>query len=150
MPIDRLTLETKLKQLEEYLVSVKKLRRFPQSQFQPHSDPEILAERHIQKACQAALDIANHIIAEGNLGTPTMYRELGFILAKEKVITLEMAKKLESVAKFRNLLVHEYGEIDPKTIYKIIHQDIDDLSVFAQQIYAYLKRTAGVIQSSTE
>lgn len=64
MPIDIDALKLKLRQLEEYISDVKKLRDRSEAEFTERSDAEILAERHIQKACQTALDIANHIIAE--------------------------------------------------------------------------------------
>lgn len=139
MPIDIQALKLKLRQLEEYISDVKKLRDKAESEFVERSDTEVLAERHIQKACQAALDIANHIIAEEGFGQPTMYRDLGYILAQEGVITSDLAKKLEEIAKFRNRLVHEYAHLDPKIIYIIVQTHIDDLSEFAQQIYKYIE-----------
>ena len=140
MPADRDALKIKLSQLEEYVNAVKQLRSKPRTEFVERSDTEVLAERHIEKACQAALDIANHIIAETGLGAPTMYRDLGYILSKAGVITPDMAKKMEDVAKFRNRLVHEYAHLDPNIIYQIVHKNIDDLVDFAKQIYQYLKK----------
>lgn len=141
MPVDIENLKLKLQQFEEYIEDVKKLRAKPQNEFTPRSDTQTLAERHIEKACQAALDIANHIIAEEGLGQPTMYKELGYILAKEGVITEEMAKKMEDIAKFRNRLVHEYAHLDSSILYEIIHLHIDDLVEFAKQIYSYIDKS---------
>ncbi|HCM37044.1 MAG: hypothetical protein UV61_C0008G0163 [Candidatus Gottesmanbacteria bacterium GW2011_GWB1_43_11] len=140
MPLNKENLQIKLKQLEEYISDVKKMEQKPENQFIERSDTEILAERHIEKACQTALDIANHIVAENGLGTVTMYRELGFILAKENIITSDMAQKLAKIAGFRNRLVHEYATLSPKIIYQIVHQDIEDLTQFAKQIYLYLQK----------
>jgi len=145
MPLDKTTLTLKLGQLEEYISDVKRLRGKPIAEFTPRSDVEILAERHIEKACQAALDIANHIVAEEGLGQPTMYKELGHILAKTNIVSPEMAVKLETVAKFRNRLVHEYANLEPQIIYDIIHRHIDDLVEFAQQIYGYLKNKSAPV-----
>ncbi len=141
MPVDNSTLQSKLQQLEEYLSDVKKLRSRGEAEFVERSDTEVLAERHIEKACQAVLDIANHIIAEQGLGQPTMYRDLGYILAKANIITNELAAKLEKIAKFRNRLVHEYAHLDAKIIYQIVHNDIEDLVEFATQIHKYFSDT---------
>lgn len=140
MPVDREGLKVKLRQLEEYVNDVKKLRSRPEREFVERSDTEVLAERHIEKACQAALDIANHIVAESGLGAPSMYRDLGYILAKERIITTDMAKKMEEIAKFRNRLVHEYARLDPNLIYQIVQTHIDDLVLFAKQIYTYIEK----------
>lgn len=149
MPIDIDNLKLKLHQLEDYVNDVKKLRGKPASDFVERSDTEILAERHIQKACQAALDIANHIIAEEGLGQPTMYKELGYILAKHGIITRDLAGKLEEIAKFRNRLVHEYARLDPRIIYEIVNRHIDDLTEFAGQIYLYLAKSAKVVDGGS-
>ncbi len=141
MPLNKENIQVKLKQLEEYISAVVKMRQIPESKFVEKSDVEILAERHIEKACQAALDIANHIVAEKGLGTVTMYRELGFILAKSKIVPNGMAEKLAKIAGFRNRLVHEYANLSPKFIYQIVHQDIEDLTEFAKLIYTYLQKT---------
>ncbi len=140
MPVDTEGIKLKLQLLEEYITDVKKLRGKPEAAFVPRSDTEILAERHIEKACQTVLDIANHIIAEEGLGAPTMYRELGPILAQHRIVTRNVAKKMEEIAKFRNRLVHQYATLDPKTIFRIVHHDIDDLVIFAQQIAVYLEK----------
>lgn len=140
MPIDTAELKIKLRQLEEYINDVKKLRPKPITAFVERSDTEVLAERHIEKACQAALDIANHIVAETGLDAPTMYRDLGYILFKAGIITNDMAKKMEDIAKFRNRLVHEYAHLDPGIIYQIVQTNIDDLVEFANQIYQYLSK----------
>lgn len=140
MPVDPENIKLKLQQLEEYVGDVKKLRNKPETVFVPRSDTEILAERHIQKACQAVLDIANHIIAEEGMGAPTMYRELGLILAQHDIVTTDMAKKMVEIASFRNRLVHEYANLDPQIVFRIVHHDIDDLVIFVQQIAAYLEK----------
>lgn len=140
MPADKDALKIKLRQLEEYVNDVKQLRSKPQTEFVERSDTEVLAERHIEKACQTALDIANHIVAEAGLGAPTMYRDLGYILSKAGVITPDMAKKMEDIAKFRNRLVHEYAHLNPGIIYHIVQTHIDDLVEFAKQIYRYVEK----------
>lgn len=143
MPVDTNTIKLKLAQLEEYIADVKKLRNKPETEFVERSDTEILAERHIEKACQAALDIANHIIAEQGLGVPTRYGELGYILARTKIIPDDLAKRMEEIAKFRNRLVHEYATLSPKIIYQIVSRDIDDLKEFAFHIFHYLESVSG-------
>jgi uncharacterized protein YutE (UPF0331/DUF86 family) len=36
--------------------------------------------------------------------------------------------------KFRNVLVHEYEEIDPKIIFEIVSQHLDDFRLFRNEI----------------
>lgn len=140
MPVDKNGLKIKLRQLEEYVSDVKKLREKHRDAFVERSDTEVLAERHIEKSCQAVLDIANHIVAETGLGAPAMYRDIGYMLAKAEIITDDMAKKMEEIAKFRNRLVHEYAHLNPDIIYQIVQTNIDDIVEFAKQIDQYLEK----------
>ena len=38
----------------------------------------------------------------------------------------------------RNILVHEYGDIDRKRVYKILKTELDDLKDFKQQVIDFL------------
>jgi len=40
----------------------------------------------------------------------------------------------------RNILIHEYGRIDKKRIYKILKEQIRDLEEFKRQIIKFLRK----------
>ena len=47
--------------------------------------------------------------------------------------------RLVKMAKFRNRLVHLYWEIEKDKLYEIIQDNLEDFSIFQQNIVAYLK-----------
>jgi uncharacterized protein YutE (UPF0331/DUF86 family) len=52
--------------------------------------------------------------------------------------------KLRQMAKFRNRLVHLYGEIDDKYVYEFIKKDLKDISDFKSVVAGkYLSTSAG-------
>jgi uncharacterized protein YutE (UPF0331/DUF86 family) len=93
-------------------------------------------ERNLQTAIQAVIDIGNHIVADMDLGTPADYKEIFRLLAKNGILRDEQADRLISMTGLRNILVHEYLQIDLRLIYSIIRNDLDD---FDQFIAAALK-----------
>jgi uncharacterized protein YutE (UPF0331/DUF86 family) len=35
---------------------------------------------------------------------------------------------------FRNLVVHEYGKVDLEVVFRVTHEDVNDLNEFAQAL----------------
>jgi len=96
------------------------------------------AERNFQVAIQAALDIASLILADQSVDIPTEYSSLFPKLAEIGAIPVEFAQRLVGMAKFRNVLVHLYMEVDSKRIYAYTQNNLDDFELFARYIGEYL------------
>src|SRR5439155_454956 len=78
------------------------------------------AERYLQLAIQNVLDISNHIVADMKLSLPADHRQLFELLTKHKVVSASLSTKLISMAGFRNVLVHEYLDIDRRRVYGVL------------------------------
>jgi len=72
----------------------------------------------LQLSCQVIIDTLDLIIIEENLEKPESRMEQISLLYNAKIISGNLASKLEDMVKFRNILVHEYGEIDREKVYK--------------------------------
>jgi uncharacterized protein YutE (UPF0331/DUF86 family) len=57
-------------------------------------------------------------------------------MAQADWIETELAAKLRSMAGFRNLLVHGYGDIDLSIVRRIVEEDLGDLDDFVRQVKA--------------
>jgi uncharacterized protein YutE (UPF0331/DUF86 family) len=80
---------------------------------------------------RACLDLTNHWIAEKALPTPDANRDTFTILERAEELPAELAEKLRGWAGFRNILVHEYLEIDHSIAYRAIHSELGDLESLA-------------------
>ena len=56
------------------------------------------------------------------------------MLAKHKILPRLLSKKLTAMAGFRNILVHEYLEIDRKRVYEAIKNDLRDFESFIRAV----------------
>ena len=88
------------------------------------------AERNIQIAIQSVIDIGNHSVADMDLGTPKDYKEIFSVLTANNIISEPLAEKLASMTGLRNVLVHDYLEIDLRLIYRIIKSELGDFEEF--------------------
>ncbi len=81
----------------------------------------------LQLAVQAALDAASHVVSDARLGEPERSRDLFPLLARAGWISRELSDRLERMAGFRNLLVHEYGIVDLGIVRDVLEHRLDDL-----------------------
>lgn len=89
---------------------------------------------NLQRACQAAIDIAMYIISVKNLGIPQSKKGAFTVLEENNIITPEMAKQMRGMLGFRNIAVHEYQELDLDIIQSIIENHLQDILQFAKEM----------------
>lgn len=87
---------------------------------------------NIQRACEASIDLAMHIISEKKLGVPQSSRDGFEVLNKNKLINDKLTKNLKAMVGFRNIAVHDYKKIEIKIVQMIIEKHLDD---FQELIY---------------
>jgi len=102
------------------------------------------AERSLQLAAQAVVDIAGHIITADYNTRVQDYRQAIESLGQQGVLPLTFAEHLAPIASFRNILVHEYLNVDPAKVYDILIHGRADIEEFAQKIADYLQRTGAL------
>lgn len=88
---------------------------------------------------EAAIDVCNHIVSRQEGRAPETYADCFDVLTDIGVIQPDLAKRLQMMARFRNLLVHMYGMVDDGRVYHTIHHGLDDLDAFQQQVLAWIK-----------
>lgn len=93
----------------------------------------------LQEAIEACLDIANHIISAEGLGRPDDYADYFPRLAQHDILPKSLARDLSEMAKFRNVLVHLYAEVDTDTVQDILNNDLGDVRAFAEALYEYIE-----------
>lgn len=97
-------------------------------------------ERYLQLAAEAAIDIGEIIISEMDLKSPMYNRDVFEILGEEKIISKELARNFVEVARFRNVLVHDYVKLDLKKMYAYLTDDLDDFDKFIKSVAKFLKK----------
>lgn len=94
-------------------------------------------------AIEDALAIANHVIAAEGYRAPSDYADAFRSLLEAGVIEAELAGRLERMARFRNLLVHQYAEVDDPRVHAFLRQDAADLDRFAAAVLAAFPELGG-------
>ncbi|USK87483.1 type VII toxin-antitoxin system HepT family RNase toxin [Peribacillus asahii] len=85
---------------------------------------------NIQRACEASIDLAMHIVSEKKLGLPKASRDAFKFLQEAKIIDSALAKTLMNMVGFRNIAVHDYQAIELDILQAIIEQHLGDFIIF--------------------
>ncbi|MCG8343473.1 MAG: DUF86 domain-containing protein [Chlorobiales bacterium] len=92
---------------------------------------------NLQRACEQAIDLANHVIKVYKFGLPKESRDSFDILARNGAISSELAGRLQSMVGFRNTLVHQYQNIDIHIMVAVIEKHLDDFLHFTRSIIGF-------------
>lgn len=93
---------------------------------------------NLQRLVQAAVDLAAHMIGANQWQTPTQASDVFEILARQKIIAPDLARKLVGAVGFRNLAVHEYKELDYDIVYAISTKGLEDFIEFSKRVLQHL------------
>lgn len=107
-----------------------------------HLDPATLDDFNVQdiyvlnleRAVQAAIDMANTVIAAHNYRLPNSYKMAFFILFENGWIDQTSLQRMQSMVGFRNIAIHDYQEIAVAILKSILTEHLDDFEIFYRQV----------------
>jgi len=94
---------------------------------------------NVLRACEAALDMGQHLIRREKLGVPQSARDVFALLAQGGWIEAALADKLKRMVGFRNIAVHDYQSLQLPITIAILKIHLDE---FLQYSQALLRRDA--------
>lgn len=89
---------------------------------------------NIQRACEAALDMGQHIIRRESLGLPQSARDVFTLLAQAGWIGESLAESMKRMVGFRNVAVHEYQALQLPITLNIITHHLDEFAAFSRSM----------------
>jgi len=97
-------------------------------------------EHGLHIAAEAVFAAGNHILAGEFQEAADEYREIPPRLVARGVLGASTAKRLESLAGFRNVLVHDYATVDVRRVHAGLAR-LDDFEAFVADVETWLART---------
>jgi len=135
--VDRQTVERRLLKLEQSLRKLNELSKFSWDEFIQDEGIQDRVERNMQIAAQICIDIGSHVIADRGYRPPLGYGDIFMVLMEEGLLPAALANTMKQIAGFRNILVHDYLEVDPKIVYDSLNW-IDVFKKFAHYVLTWL------------
>ncbi|MBU5294436.1 DUF86 domain-containing protein [Anaerosalibacter bizertensis] len=119
--------------LNQLSTSINKIERFKEISLEEFLKDDIIqdvVEYNLLISINMMIDIATHIVVDNNMGSPETLGEAFNILNKEKYLNDEETKVYRNMVGLRNILSHEYINIDKKIIYSILKNNLIDIKKF--------------------
>ncbi|MEW6428217.1 MAG: DUF86 domain-containing protein [Thermodesulfobacteriota bacterium] len=102
-----------------------------------HLDAMIL---NIERACQAAIDMAMHFVAMRRLGIPQGSADAFALLARGGILDKELSLRLMGMVGFRNVAIHEYQGLDMEIVRYVLEKGLGDFVEFCRQIGVEIRK----------
>ena len=129
--VDRDLARRRLLSLEQYLREVGEVVAAGRDAYLADWKLQRAAERTLQLAVEVCLDLADHLIADRRLPVAETAAGAFETLRDAAILEPELAVALVRMARFRNLLVHDYLKLDAARVFDIASTDVADVERFA-------------------
>lgn len=85
-------------------------------------------------AIEAAVDAAEHVIASEGLRVPESFADAFGVLCEQGMLDEGLARSMAAAARFRNLLVHGYADVDDDRVLEILRSRPEDLAAYRRVV----------------
>ncbi|MBM4457722.1 MAG: DUF86 domain-containing protein [Chloroflexi bacterium] len=134
-----MVIQERLALLDEYTTDLRQLQSVDFKTYVENKLVRRTVERTLHLAVEACLDIGQHIIAQEGFRRPADNQDVFAVLAEEGIVSGELLPSLIAMAKFRNLIVHDYARIDNAVVFSILKRRLDDFDAYTRAIVNCLK-----------
>jgi len=136
--VDSDVIDAKLRELSRRLRRVEAKRPDSVKQLAADEDLQDILTRNLELAIQTCIDIAFHLCGAHGV-VPTTAAEAFAQLARRDLIERSLGQRLRRAVGFRNVLAHEYAEVDWKIVMRVIRTDTRDLAAFGKAVVKMLE-----------
>jgi uncharacterized protein YutE (UPF0331/DUF86 family) len=92
---------------------------------------------NVTRACEQAIDLANHLVREKQLGMPATSAESFLLLERAGIVPADLRRRLAAMVGFRNTAVHQYAELNLAIAEHVIAAGLDDLLAFTDAVLSH-------------
>jgi uncharacterized protein YutE (UPF0331/DUF86 family) len=138
--VDKGVVLRKLSELEMYLQQIREFSGISLQVYKADWRTQRIVERTLQMMIETCADIANHIVSDRGMRVPTGYADTFCVLMENAVINADLFGIMGKMAKFRNVVVHQYEGVDAEIVIAILTKHLNDFERYREAILVYLNR----------
>lgn len=137
--VDKTLILRKLAELEEYLGQVKEYASITVDRYSKDWKTQRVVERTLQMMIETCADVAGRIISDKGYRVPATYADTFRVLYENGILNKDLFETMETMAKFRNIIVHRYDKVGTEIVVGILKKDLNDFSAYKDAIIKILK-----------
>ena len=137
--VDDVLILRKLSELDEYYQQINELATVTVAQYSGDWKIQRIVERTLQMMIETCVDIAGHIISDQGFRIPKSYADTFAVLHEKSILSDHLCRSLMKMAQFRNIVVHQYDQIDAGIVVGLLQRDLKDFVAYREAIVAHIK-----------
>lgn len=130
----------KLAELDGYLEQLGEYSELAEDEYRRDWKTQRVVDRTLQLTIECCTDIANHVISAKGLPVPTSYAHAFSVLAEGGLLPHGLAETMARIARFRNILVHQYTSVDPKIVVSILRTGMGDFRCYREAVLGWFEQ----------
>ncbi len=131
---DQKVIENKISSIKKYLKIVEQYKKYSQKEIESDLTLRGAAERYLYLVAQATIDLAEAVVSYKGFRKPSTFGETFHILNEENIISGDLTKKMVKMTGFRNIVAHDYEDLDYNVVYEILNTGTKDVKDFLEAI----------------
>lgn len=139
MELDKKLINLRIDVIERNLAEIKDITNEGYSNLISNYRNELASKQALLESIEACIDISTHIITVQGMRRPVDYKDIFLILGENDILDKNLSRKMQEMAKFRNVLVHRYINIENERLFKLMESETDDFREFIRQILSYME-----------
>ena len=140
MGLDPVVVERRLAKILEEVEFLKSIRMQDIEVFLKDGKSLRSTAKAIETIAQSIIDISSHLVAQNHWGVTDTYRTTIALLAKNQVIPTDLSNNLQQVIAMRNILVHQYLDVDFQIVWESLDELVKDAPKFIRAIRSFLDK----------
>jgi len=136
--VDKERVLGKIDDLESYLTELKQIVPESFADYQ-RIEKKRSCERLLHLCIECAVDICKLFVSGLKLGLPWEENDVFDKMRKKNLLSPDMTSLLKEMRAFRNILIHEYAEVDNEIVYEKAKTRLEDFEMFKKEIVTALK-----------
>lgn len=139
--IDKELVIRKINLIQEDLEQLQKYKRTAREDIEKDIALEAAIERYLERMITRAIELNQHLIAESemrDIKIPKDYKGTFMALGDLKICPKEFARSISDSAGFRNILVHEYDDLDKEKFYLSLQAALEQYPEYCKYIIEHI------------
>jgi len=143
MVISKLNLDNirqNIQLIQHFKKELQALGQLEEKEFLGDSRNPAACESFLRRGLEAVFDIGRHILSKSYGFKELEYKKIAKGLQEKGILPEDFLDPMLNMAGYRNRMVHHYKEIEPKELYSIIQNHLQDFDSFVSHINNFLNK----------
>lgn len=122
----------KIAAIERCLMRIREEYRGHEIELATHFTRQDSIILNLLRACEAAIDVAMHLVRVNALGVPQDSRDAFSLLDRANLIPADLSRRLQAMVGFRNIAVHNYQKLNLDILRAVLTERLTDFESYCQ------------------